>query len=168
MVIDTGRFKTSIFKIVALAAVVSSPVSVGTINAPTSLLLIVRGDAVAVHFEVEIADSHAARRRGLMGRQKLDARTGMWFDFKDSHPVSMWMKDTVISLDLLFADQEGVVVFLQSCAKPMSLDHIDAPVPVRYVLELNAGDIKTYAISVGDRITIPGHRRELSFRSQPR
>ena len=149
------RFKTSIVKIVALAAVVSSPLSAGTFNAPTSRLMIVRGDAVAVHFEVEIADSPAERRRGLMGRGKLDSRTGMWFDFKDSGPVSMWMKDTVISLDLLFADKEGVVVFLQSCAIPMSLDHIGAPMPVRYVLELNAGDIKTYAIKVGDRITIP-------------
>ena len=148
-------FKMNIVKFVALVAVLSSPISAGTIEAPTNRLIIIRGDAVAVHFEVEIADSHAERSRGLMGRGKLDSRTGMWFDFKDSGLISMWMKDTLIPLDLLFADEEGVVLFLQSRAEPMSLDNIGAPMPVRFVLELNAGDIQIYAITVGDRITIP-------------
>ena len=70
----------NIVKFVALAAVLSSPISAGTIEAPTNRLIIIRGDTVAVHFEVEIADSHAERSRGLMGRGKLDSRTGMWFD----------------------------------------------------------------------------------------
>ena len=89
-------FEMNIVKFVALAAVLSSPISAGTIEAPTNRLIIIRGDTVAVHFEVEIADSHAERSRGLMGRGKLDSRTGMWFDFKDSGLISVLLQLTLL------------------------------------------------------------------------
>ncbi len=64
----------------------------------------------------------------------------------------MWMKDTLIPLDMLFADEHGIVVFLRAGAKPMSLERVEAPVPVRYVLELNAGTARRLNIDRKSRI----------------
>jgi uncharacterized protein len=149
------RVASSIVNLIVLFALGSSALGTPALDAATSHLLIIRDDAVTVHFEVEIADSDRERRHGLMGRESLGSRRGMWFDFEQSGTVAMWMKDTVIPLDMLFADEGGMVVYVRAHTEPMSHEKILAPVPVRYVLELNAGEMQAYALGIGDRITLP-------------
>ncbi|WP_244631090.1 DUF192 domain-containing protein [Aureimonas sp. ME7] len=101
---------------------------------------------------VEIADTPSAREIGLMNREKLDKGTGMLFDFKQSRPVSMWMKNTLIPLDMLFVASDGEVVRIARNAKPMSLDVIPSGKPVRYVLEINGGEAASYSVKAGDHL----------------
>ena len=103
-------------------------------------------------FAVEIAETPGQRRRGLQGRQELPPGTGMLFDFKNNQPVTMWMQNTPVSLDMLFIAADGSIVNIASGTKPFSLDYITSDGPVRAVLEILAGTAKILGIRKGDRI----------------
>jgi uncharacterized protein len=118
-------------------------------------LSIERRDGVSMTFTVEIATSAQARRVGLMGRTELAGRHGMLFDFGASSVVTMWMKDTPLSLDMLFLDERGQIVWLQARTTPNSVAFISAPQPVRYVLEINAGEAHKLGIAIGDHALLP-------------
>ena len=101
---------------------------------------------------VEIASTDDERSMGLQNRQKLDAGAGMLFDFKVQKPVSMWMKNTPIPLDMVFAAENGRIVNIAHATTPYSLSVISSKGPVRWVLELNAGTSIRLGISPGDRL----------------
>jgi len=103
-------------------------------------------------FVVEIAETPGQRRQGLQGRRVLPPGTGMLFDFKINQPVTMWMKNTPISLDMLFIAADGSVINIAPETKPFSLDFIPSDGPVRAVLEVLAGTVKVLGIRKGDRI----------------
>lgn len=124
-----------------------------------SVLRIERADGVQVVFEAEIARSLTARRSGLMGRHALPARRGMLFDFARSGTVTMWMKDTPLPLDMLFLDESGRVQWLYADAVPGSLTLISAPMPARYVLEINGGEARAHGLAVGDVVRGAALRR---------
>ncbi len=105
--------------------------------------------------EVEVADTPQAREIGLMNRESLAEDTGMLFDFREDRPVSMWMKNTLIPLDMLFIDKTGTVVRIARNAKPHSLETIPSGKPVRYVLEINGGAAATYGAKTGDKLEHP-------------
>ncbi|MGV6871713.1 DUF192 domain-containing protein [Pseudochelatococcus sp. B33] len=105
-------------------------------------------------FEVEIARTDEEQARGLMGRRYLPADRGMIFDYPDVRPVSMWMENTFISLDMLFVDAEGKIVRIAERAEPLSRRFIPSGAPVRAVVELNAGTAARIGAKVGDRIAI--------------
>lgn len=119
---------------------------------PAMPLVIQRQDGVIVNFEVELATTTLARQQGLMGRQALPRRHGMLFDFEHEQPVSMWMKNTLVPLDMLFINDQGVVVSLHAEAQPESLQEIVSSKPVRYVMEINGGESAVYAIRPGDQV----------------
>ena len=102
--------------------------------------------------EVEIADTPQTREVGLMNRQSMPADHGMLFDFGASRDVSMWMKNTLIPLDMLFIDETGRVVRVAANARPLSLATIPSGAPVRFVLELNGGAAARYGAKAGDRL----------------
>jgi uncharacterized membrane protein (UPF0127 family) len=102
--------------------------------------------------EVEVADTPQAREIGLMNRESLAEDAGMLFDFREDRPVSMWMKNTLIPLDMLFIDKTGTVVRIARNAKPRSLETIPSGKPVRYVLEINGGAAATYGAKTGDKL----------------
>jgi hypothetical protein len=106
-------------------------------------------------FQVEIAATEAERQRGLQGRRRLAVDGGMLFDFERPGPVRMWMKDTLIPLDMLFIDASGRIVAIQPRTRPMSLDIIEVTLPVRAVLELNGGTAAAIGAIVGDRVCHP-------------
>src|SRR5262245_18490507 len=76
----------------------------------------------------------------------------MIFVYDPPHEVSMWMKNTYVSLDMLFADEVGCIVKVAANAKPLSLDTIPRPSPVALVVEVNAGTAAAHGIGVGDRV----------------
>ena len=135
---------------------------------PLQNLSVVRSDGVRLELEVEVASSEAQRRNGLMGRRALTARTGMWFDFHTSMTVTMWMKDTPLSLDMLFIDAAGQVVWINERTAPESPALISAPQPVRFVLELASGEVRRWGLAVGDRVVLPGSAAAVNAERRPR
>ena len=103
-------------------------------------------------FNVELALSPEERARGLMFRTQMADENGMLFDFGQSRDVSMWMKNTFISLDMLFIDQDGKIVGIAPRTVPKSEAIISSPRPVRFVLELNGGLAEKFDFKVGDTV----------------
>jgi uncharacterized membrane protein (UPF0127 family) len=105
-------------------------------------------------FLVELALTDAERERGLMERRTLPLNTGMLFVFEREEPVNMWMKNTYVSLDMIFADADGRVVSIAPRTEPMSLRVISSGAPAKMVLEVRAGTAERLGIRVGDRLTL--------------
>ncbi|NJL07671.1 MAG: DUF192 domain-containing protein [Methylacidiphilales bacterium] len=106
-------------------------------------------------FDVEVAANDEQRARGLMYRRSLPAGHGMLFDFGVARDVMMWMKNTYVSLDMLFIRTDGVIVNISERTTPLSTATISSAEPVRFVLELPAGSVKLLGIAAGDQV---GHR----------
>ncbi len=106
-------------------------------------------------FEIELAVSPEQRRQGLMFRESLDSDRGMLFDFGRTAPVTMWMRNTFISLDMLFIDADGRIARIVADTEPLSDAVIGSGSPVRSVLELAAGTSAELGIAVGDRVVHP-------------
>lgn len=104
-------------------------------------------------FKVEIATTPDQHRLGLMGRESLAADRGMLFVFKPPRTVGMWMQNTIISLDMLFADRLGNITYIAEHTQPMSEDIHQAPGRTAYVLEVPAGTAQRLSIQVGHRLT---------------
>ena len=104
-------------------------------------------------FEVELAATPATRALGLMHRKTLHPRHGMLFDFgRPRAGVAMWMKDTLIPLDMLFLGPQGRVLMVAGPTTPGSLEPIGTRKPVRAVLELPGGTAAQTGVRVGDRV----------------
>ena len=76
----------------------------------------------------------------------------MIFVYEPPQHVAMWMKNTLLSLDMLFVDARGCIVTIKERAQPRSLATIESRVPVTLVVELRAGTVATHGIAVGDRV----------------
>ena len=106
-------------------------------------------------FRIELAKTDADRARGLMFRQSMPADQGMLFDFERDHMVSMWMRNTYIPLDMVFAHADGRIHRIEARTEVQSERTISSGVPVRAVLELNAGIAEKLGIKPGDRLIHP-------------
>lgn len=113
-------------------------------------------------FTVEVADDPEETGLGLMFRETLDEDKGMLFDFGAPRVPSMFMKNTLIPLDMLFVDMEGEIIMIARNTVPGSLRTISPPVPVKGVLEINGGQAAALGISPGDRIEHPVFGTETS------
>jgi uncharacterized membrane protein (UPF0127 family) len=100
-------------------------------------------------FNVELATRPEQLSQGLMFRRSLAVDAGMLFDFGQNRPVSMWMRNTLIPLDMLFIDERGVVVAVVERAVPGSEEPRGPAAPVRAVLELNGGTASRLGIGPG-------------------
>ena len=108
------------------------------------------------HFSVEISATPPAREHGLIDRKSMPADHGMLFVFPQAQPLTFWMKDTLIPLDMLFFDEAHRLVTLQANVPPCKADPCPvyaSTTPARYVLELNAGAAAKLDLHTGDVIT---------------
>ncbi len=103
-------------------------------------------------FNVLVATTPYQLEKGLMFKDYLPPKSGMLFIFQTSNYYSMWMKNTYIPLDIIFINEEFIIVDLYSCAKPFDLTHISSKKMCKYVLELNCGDISLYEIKIGQKV----------------
>ncbi len=101
-------------------------------------------------FRVWIADTPERRAQGLMFVRRLPRHQGMLFLFGEQQPVSMWMKNTYISLDMLFIAADGRIARIAQRTAPHSLTTIDSRGEVTAVLELGAGECARLGVQVGD------------------
>jgi len=107
------------------------------------------------HFTVEVAETPEQMEQGLMFRRAMAPDAGMLFDYKAPTVAMMWMRNTLIPLDMLFVDARGRIVNIYQRAVPQSLDVIAAAAPVRAVIELNGGTAARLGIAPGDQVQHP-------------
>jgi len=112
-------------------------------------LTIESDDGLRHEFDVYLANNPEQQRRGLMFVRKMPETTGMLFTYEDADIHSMWMKNTYISLDLIFARRDGSISSVIHGAQPLSLTSRGSIEPVNYVLELNAGVARK--LNIGNR-----------------
>ena len=109
-------------------------------------------------FCVELAINNEERQRGLMFRKGMELSDGMMFVYERPQPVSFWMKNTSIPLDIIFADEAGVITKIFENARPFSTTSIFGGYDVQYVLEINAGLTKSLGIKTCLLYTSPSPR----------
>lgn len=103
-------------------------------------------------FVVEVATTPEGRAKGLMFRRELAPDAGMLFDFGKPEMVVMWMKNTLLPLDMLFVAEGGKVVNIAERTVPGSLAPVSSEAPVKFVLEVNGGTAQRLHLKAGDRI----------------
>lgn len=106
-------------------------------------------------FTVEIADTEAAREKGLMFRRSLPEGTGMLFDFKSEQVVGFWMENTYIPLDMIFIRADGRITKIVENTEPLSTRIIPSGGPVLAVLEVLGGTVQKLGIKTGDQVANP-------------
>jgi hypothetical protein len=108
-----------------------------------------------VQFQLEIANTPETRKKGLMFRKKLPRYRGLLIDYKKSTKAGIWMKNTLIPLDILFILPDGKIETIFSRAVPESKEVLKSKGNVRAVIELNAGITERFAIRPGDTVLHP-------------
>ena len=101
-------------------------------------------------FNVEVVDTAESRAKGLMFVQELADDAGMLFDFKEERPVSFWMRNTFIPLDMIFVGADGVVKNIHVNARPHDVTGIPSEGPVQFVLEIPGGRSVEIGLKPGD------------------
>lgn len=114
--------------------------------------LTISTDQSSTMLSTEVADTEELRQRGLMFRHILPPDQAMLFDFETPRPAAMWMKNTYMSLDMLFVREDGTIAALAENTVPKSLDTISVQEPVRGVVELAAGTIKRLGVHKNDKV----------------
>ena len=106
-------------------------------------------------FSVEMATTEEEKQTGLMYRKELADGKGMLFDFSPEQQISMWMKNTYISLDMIFIRADGRILRIAENTEPHSTKIISSGGLARGVLEVVAGTAQKYGIQPGDRVAHP-------------
>ena len=120
-----------------------------------SELVIENSDGSRHDFTIYVAETAEQKRRGLMFVRNLPADVGMLFIYEGNARQSMWMKNTYLPLDMIFARRDGSVSSIIHDTKPLSLESQSSVEPVAYVLELNAGTARRINVQRNSRIIWP-------------
>ncbi len=115
-------------------------------------LIVVSDDGKRHNFDVYIAADYQQQRRGLMFVRKLPETKGMLFVYENTGVRSMWMKNTYIPLDMIFARADGSVSSVIHDTVPQTLESQFSTEPVKFVLELNAGTARRLRIGRHSRL----------------
>lgn len=132
----------------ALALIVSLPLAACSDEAK---LTIQTADG-AHEFTVDVVDTAETRAQGLMYVQELAPDAGMLFDFQQERPVSFWMRNTFIPLDMLFIEADGTILNIHVNARPHDTTSIPSAGPVQFVLEIAGGRSVELGIEAGDQV----------------
>ncbi|MEO6728505.1 MAG: DUF192 domain-containing protein [Candidatus Dojkabacteria bacterium] len=152
----------SFIKLVVLQPEGLTPVNPTSIEINTGSLLRKTNDGERLNLKYNqqsisaiIARSPAKQERGLMNVTSMPSNEGMLFVFDDLKPRTFWMKSTLISLDIIYLDENLKVVNLYDHTAPNQTTVVyPSQVPAAYVLELNGGAAKTLGLSIGDSLSI--------------
>jgi len=115
-------------------------------------VLVIVAHQACYRFDIYLALNTPQQRRGLMGVRKLPATTGMLFAYRNDAYRSMWMKNTYIPLDMVFARHDGTVTNVIANTVPQSEESLTSSEPVAFVLELNAGTAQRLGIDEQSRL----------------
>jgi len=107
-----------------------------------------------IPFNVEFAQTRQEQMQGLMYRTSLEEDGGMFFQYEPPHPVSMWMKNTPLPLDMIFGDKTGRILAIYENTTPYSLDRIGPVKDTAYVLEVLGGTVAKQGITKACRVIV--------------
>jgi hypothetical protein len=139
-----------------MALVLSSyAVAAGAEAACDAARVDLRGPGGRAQFSVEVVDTAAERARGLMFREEMARSAGMLFVYEEPQRAVFWMENTLIPLDMVFADASGRVTRVHSGARPLDRTPIDGGEGVQYVLEVNGGLASRLGIASGTELRHP-------------
>ncbi len=122
-------------------------------NYRNNLLIIDEIGRQVAKYKVALADNSQKRGYGLMNLRNLDNEKGMLFLFKKHAIINMWMKNTLISLDMIFIDGDKIVHIVQN-TEPKSLKYIPSKFEIDKVLEVNSGEVERRGLKVGYKIKL--------------
>jgi uncharacterized membrane protein (UPF0127 family) len=129
-------------------------VALGAASAPQAVIRRAAGGTTTV--TVEVAATSASRERGLMFRQELPDSHGMLFVFPQEADHAFWMRNTPLSLDIVFIGSDRRIVGIAADTVPYSERHLRVGKASRYVLEVAAGFCARESVRVGDCVEFPG------------
>ena len=115
----------------------------------------IQGGFGQAYFTVQVADDPAERSQGLMNVEELGALEGMLFVYEQPQPVSFWMHNTLIPLDMIFAGADGTITAIHENAVPLDRTSIPGGEAVQFVLEVNGGLAERLGIEPGDVLQHP-------------
>ncbi len=118
---------------------------------------VINSKAEKLEVNVELADTDSKRSKGLMGRESLGQNSGMLFIFDQTSISGFWMKNVKIDLDMIFADENGAIVYIEHSAKPCTEDPCtvyNSNRAYNYVLEVNGGWATENSVAVGDSLDL--------------
>lgn len=118
--------------------------------------LVLKTDSGDHSFTIEVMTTNQERALGLMFRRSLPENAGMLFLYDRPQPAAMWMKNTLIPLDMVFISADGKVHRIEQNAEPHSRTLIPSEGPVVGVLELNGGEAAKIGLKRGDKVLYPG------------
>lgn len=121
-----------------------------------------RGTGAVARFTVEVADDPAERAVGLMNRESMASSGGMLFVYEQPQRAQFWMRNTLIPLDMIFADRTGLVTRVHENAIPLDETSIDGGLDVKFVLEINGGLARAMGIAPGAALRHPAVAQELA------
>jgi uncharacterized membrane protein (UPF0127 family) len=139
----------------AIAAMVIGAMSVQAQAACGDARVELRGDFGSVRFRVAVADTPNERAQGLMNVPEMPRMAGMLFVYERPQRVSFWMRNTLIPLDMIFADATGTVQRIHENAVPLDETPIPGGDDIQYVLEINGGLSEQLGLSEGDEMRHP-------------
>lgn len=151
---DFARRAARIWLMAALVAVFAALTTPPARAASFGTLEIATRNGVHI-FSVEMATTEEEKQKGLMYRRELADGKGMLFDFSPEQQISMWMKNTYISLDMIFIRADGRILRIAENTEPESTRVISSGGLARAVLEVPAGTAQKYGIAPGDRVSHP-------------
>src|SRR3979490_1185267 len=151
---SVDRQRARLWVAMAAALAVWAFAGVGAEAASIQPLEIVTKSGVQV-FSVEMATTDQEKENGLMYRKELPDGKGMLFDFSPEQQVSMWIKNTFSSLDMIFSGSEGQTLPMAETTEPQSTRIITSGGLAKGVLEVIAGTARKYGIAPGDRVAHP-------------
>ncbi len=120
----------------------------------SSNVVIKTASDVTYTFDVEVVNTPEDMAKGLMFRKSVPDNKGMLFEFVESKVRIFWMKNTLIPLDIIFIDKDGVIQKIHRMAQPQSLMPISSNVPVLYALEINGGFADALKIKEQDTVEL--------------
>jgi uncharacterized protein len=142
---------SSLFLFSAMQFFTVVPAELTSSNSVTERTIQVKGNTV----RVTIADTQKKTSRGLSGRKGLGPDEGMLFVFPYEDIHAFWMKDMLFSIDILWLDKNGKIVYLKESVSPETFPATFAPeTPAKYVLEVQAGYSAKHGVRTGDVIEV--------------
>jgi uncharacterized protein len=118
--------------------------------------VVLKTDSGPHSFAIELANTPGERALGLMYRRALPTDAGMLFIYGQPQPLTMWMRNTIIPLDMIFIGADGKVHRIESHTEPFSTQLISSEGAVQGVLEVNAGTAAAIGLKAGDEVVYPG------------
>lgn len=105
---------------------------------------------------IEIADTQAKQQQGLSGRREVPSDYGMLFIFPEKAFYQFWMKDMLVPIDIIWLSDDGTIVGIEHSVEPATYPNTFSPkLPVRYVLEVRAGEARARGWDVGTILNLP-------------